>query len=893
MPVVRRRLEGGPPLGVVAGALALLLGIGCLNLDLPSVAPTPPPPSLTVLTPQPGDTIALTSEVSVAADSVNGVSTVSVLCGPLDGGARTAYVWGGPPFKALVDFTPCVGLTEPSPGGGKPRLPLSVRALTDAGAVSEKDFNVLLDATGPAVSAAYAPTVQPNAQFEVVVSSDEALSAAPSVLLDGNAPNSVTLVPNADGGLPSYRAVFLRTPGLGTDNYPYVPNQPIPIEVLTDTDRVLRLTVDAKALNGNATHLDLGVELSRVVWDRYIPGQPASSSPINWAAEPVAFDGGLALPLATALPAGATSAWLPGTLSREDGTFLPFPTLDGGYPMGDGGYLARGINAEGQTLFARFTGNASDLLYWPSDGGFLPGSFPGPPLSTPLTAVDNLLCLPDSVTFCNDAAIEALTCFTPQLTTVSAASGVTFTGPPTPGVVAGAGGRYLSPNVGLCGSSWNLVDLSQQSVSFGPIGDPNGVARNCQIQSVSKLLAVGDGTFVVQLTSSCGLTGVPLLEYPILRVGAGSKILGAYTAPLSTPRPVQRELVAVLADKRVVTLRNQPPYTDFELWSPNPTTIDVPDINTQVAGLYDTADTALGSVLAQSTYSAVDGSFAVLLTGAPLGVGILAFGPGLRPLWFYLYPRLTNASLSRLVSQPSVPEVYLVDEANNRAVSMRVQLPPPPLLPDGGTGIPIINSFTATPAGLPPDGGTVTLAWQVAGASVLSIDQGVGLVSPASAGNTTTAVTAATTFTLSATNLLGTSTQTASVCVAGGPVTLAVTGPDTYACHDNDRATFLVTNGSCQAVSVQSVQFVGVITSGPCGPAPLSTYPPAVATVPVGQTVTVLDLVSGPFCCGSPGCPPTLICTERFDATVATSAGSLTASTSATLDLGGCNVICP
>jgi hypothetical protein len=669
--------RAGPSLAAGGVLLALSLAWGCLSLDLPTVAPAPAPPSLTVLTPQPNDLISLTSRVSVVAESVNGISSVTVLCGPIDGGARTAYVWAGPPFTALVDFSPCEGLTEPQPDGGSPPLlPLSFRAVSDAGAAAEQDFTVRLNAAGPNVFADYPPTAQPKSPFTVTVTSDSPLSSFPTVLLGGAPANSITAVPNSDGGNPIYVAFFRSTPGLGTDNLlSYDAGAIVPIEVLTDTDRLVRLTVDAKALNGNATHLDLSVELSRVVWDRYIPGQPAASGPTSWAAEPVAFFGGLVLPLATATPASNTSAWLPGRLSRDDGTFLGF----GGSL--DGGYLARGINLLGETLFARPDGGGSDVLLAPPDGGtFLFGALAGKSVTPPITAVDNLLCLQDSIAACATGAVESLTCLTPQLTEVIASSGLASTGPPTPGVVAGAGGRYLSPNVGLCGSSWNLVDLSQGTVSFGPIADPNGLKRNCQIQKVSKLLAVGDGTFVVQLTSSCGAAAV-VLEYPILRVGAGSAILGAYTAPLGTPRPVQLEVVAVLADGRVVTLANEPPYTDFVLWGFKPTQVDVPDVITRIAGLYDTADALQGSVLAQSTYSGTDGSFAVLLSGAPLGVGVAAFGPNLKPLWLYLYPRASTATNSRLVTQPAVGDIYLVDEFNNRSVSLRLQAQLPA---DGG-----------------------------------------------------------------------------------------------------------------------------------------------------------------------------------------------------------------
>ena len=74
---------------------------------------------------------------------------------------------------------------------------------------------------------------------------------------------------------------------------------------------------------------------------------------------------------------------------------------------------------------------------------------------------------------------------------------------------------------------------------------------------------------------------------------------------------------------------------------------------------------------------------------------------------------------------------------------------------------PVISSFTASPASLPASGGNTTLAWNVTGATSLSIDQGVGGVT----GQTSKSVQvlSAKTFTLTASNANGSSTATAAV----------------------------------------------------------------------------------------------------------------------------------
>jgi hypothetical protein len=94
--------------------------------------------------------------------------------------------------------------------------------------------------------------------------------------------------------------------------------------------------------------------------------------------------------------------------------------------------------------------------------------------------------------------------------------------------------------------------------------------------------------------------------------------------------------------------------------------------------------------------------------------------------------------------------------------------------------LPKIESFTATPSGLPSGGGNVTLAWNVTGATSLSIEPSVGSVSGTSL---VVNVTSNKTFTLTASNTNGPVTATASVTVVGSvdttaPTLLSVTPAD-------------------------------------------------------------------------------------------------------------------
>jgi len=211
---------------------------------------------------------------------------------------------------------------------------------------------------------------------------------------------------------------------------------------------------------------------------------------------------------------------------------------------------------------------------------------------------------------------------------------------------------------------------------------------------------------------------------------------------------------------------------------------------------------------------------------------------------------------------------------------------------DAGPTDPVINSFTATPASLSDAGGSVTLAWDVSDATQLSIDQGVGSVSPLTTGSKTEQVTSSTKWTLTATNANGSATASATACVAGGGVTLAVTGPSSYACTDNYSAAFAITNHSCAAVTVQSLGITAVVTSGGCAPPSPGTYTPSVTTIPIGATVTVDTVTSGPFCCGSPGCTSQFTCAEVYTYTAATSAGTLTTTGNVQINLAPCSPVC-
>ena len=110
---------------------------------------------------------------------------------------------------------------------------------------------------------------------------------------------------------------------------------------------------------------------------------------------------------------------------------------------------------------------------------------------------------------------------------------------------------------------------------------------------------------------------------------------------------------------------------------------------------------------------------------------------------------------------------------------------------------PTINAFTATPSTTTSGGGPVVLAWNVTGATMLSIDQGVGTVSPDTFGNMTELVAVTTIFTLTACDSAG--CVTASVTVTVPPPVMNPTVNGTVVDINGQPAsgqTVLITSGT-------------------------------------------------------------------------------------------------
>src|SRR5215470_17595032 len=312
-------------------AAAALLMTGCLDLELPNVpADGGVGPTLTIHLPQEGQTIPLNAPVSLEADSVNGVSSVTVTCG---GAPSTGvFTWNVPPYTGVVDFTRCTLVSSGVADSGVAQLQLTFIGVDTLGHASSKPLNVFLDTSTASLSAVLPERVSPLSRLDLTVGSDRPLLLPPTVRLAGREADGIVQRANPDGGSPLYDVTFLKAPGLGIDNYGGDPFN-VPFEVLVEVERSVSLTVDARATNGNASHIEQGVLLSRVLWDRIVPGRIAID-----AAEPVATSRGIQVALAKNTLVNATSDWLPGFFRASDGTYVPFDPnsiLVSGNPLPD------------------------------------------------------------------------------------------------------------------------------------------------------------------------------------------------------------------------------------------------------------------------------------------------------------------------------------------------------------------------------------------------------------------------------------------------------------------------------------------------------------------------------------------------------------------------------
>ncbi|HLJ30473.1 MAG TPA: alkaline phosphatase family protein [Candidatus Angelobacter sp.] len=158
--------------------------------------------------------------------------------------------------------------------------------------------------------------------------------------------------------------------------------------------------------------------------------------------------------------------------------------------------------------------------------------------------------------------------------------------------------------------------------------------------------------------------------------------------------------------------------------------------------------------------------------------------------------------------------------------------------------------FSAQPTAV-ASGGSSTLTWSTSNATSLSIDNGIGAVSPASGSVTTKSITQPTTFTATAQGPGGSTTATATVAVSPLTVTLTAT-PSTVSSSSPPGNVVTLSWTSTDAVSISIDQGVNTVctTQPTCqsgtvtvNPTRSTTYT-ATATDPNGVTTTSKTVVT-------------------------------------------------
>ncbi len=142
--------------------------------------------------------------------------------------------------------------------------------------------------------------------------------------------------------------------------------------------------------------------------------------------------------------------------------------------------------------------------------------------------------------------------------------------------------------------------------------------------------------------------------------------------------------------------------------------------------------------------------------------------------------------------------------ANPGSISVTIAASPPTN--------PMITSFTANPATI-QSGVSATLSWATMNAASLTIDQGIGSVSPVNQGSVVVSPTQTTTYTLTATGEQGTTPATATATVtvtpAGNGITITSVDP---------MSLYVETQGTLQEFTITGSGFApnDVLSVNPC-----------------------------------------------------------------------------
>lgn len=218
----------------------------------------------------------------------------------------------------------------------------------------------------------------------------------------------------------------------------------------------------------------------------------------------------------------------------------------------------------------------------------------------------------------------------------------------------------------------------------------------------------------------------------------------------------------------------------------------------------------------------------------------------------------------RMVS-PSTTTVYTLTAGNaagNVTATAQVVVTGAPS-PPTPAGLPVVNSFTASPPVISA-GGSSILSWNVSNATSVTIDPGVGTF--ASSGTTIVLPAATTTYILTATNAAGSTTAMTQVTVSGTPsppaglpvVNYFTANPPIISAGSSTTLSWNVSNATSVTID-PGVGSAGLVGTAPVSPATTTNYTLTATNAAGLYSLTIAVLVTGaPPPPGPDTTPPTV-----------------------------------
>lgn len=652
------------------GLLAAAALLGCRNVDLPSAdalggADGGRGPSL-ALDFDANRVVALSAPLGFTADSLYGVPRVSVSCGQVE-----LASWAAPPFQGPVDLSPCVPFGQPTDAGaGILDLTVVATATDPNGRRTDLPFHLTLDATLPVITTDLGDRIRPGQPLDFTLTLSEAPGALPVTTI---ADLPVTITPDATNPL-RYHAHLDRTPALGIDA---LDGGAVTLDVLTDVERTVAMKAEAVAPNGNHGRLSRDVLLSRVMWDRPLPGPVYNESGVSFLPEPAdvptAIPGALVVPLSRTL--SASSGFNAAVYTADSGAV----TLDA--PLLDGGWQGALIDEDGWILAAQIKRGAGGSAFAnPLDpSAFVAVGDGGTPTFPLGVRIDHQLCSllvtycggPSSTVECVDHAGNLSTTGAYALT----GGANPLDGGTSDPIAARSGENLFFGGFQVCNGAGPTfaIGTADGGLTFAPDTVPYSIAGySCTYGTLYPVIPTRDGDFVLFPNEWCSNGAGSTFSYAPsgLLIGPDTQTLGSY----GVLSPAYGSAIGVLgtwgAAHDLMVLEPALSGTAINLYPPD---AGAPTNATVIPGVYGypAAQTVGGANLAlpRDVIQGADG-VAVLTASSSYSLSVVRLGPDLTPRWVYRYPRLSIGNTVHLYSfDPSGP-LYLVDTFNSRVVAL-------------------------------------------------------------------------------------------------------------------------------------------------------------------------------------------------------------------------------